>query len=275
MAKRPDTKAIPACRVWQALLDGSVTAVPLQGTRMLHVQKGRIRYNWVEKGDVKHARVRLNGRYLNPRWIPIPSWYDLSIDQIGFLTKDELIARGLIKRLGEWRLLIYQQLDDVCSLHRQLEDHIYNAYDQEELKLWEMADQIEFRRVLGVGDGVRARILSARLGVVVERIKYFKKRLEHIRGLIGLYIRTLPNQGTISMLQKGVGIGISEGLKHQNESLLIFNHERLLWPRVHWARVCLSKASTVLRSNGDADVLEVRRYLERALRYLQWPVEEA
>lgn len=269
---------------------GVVMAVPLHGTRMLHVHTGRIHYTWYSDGNPVSARVRLDGRYLNPRWIEVPSWYDLTIEQIYLLPEEEQLARGLVRSYGKWQLLIYQQLGDITSLQRQLADHVLDQVDRTETRLWTAeVNQIELRRSVGVGDGMhadpvadaiegqieRARgrksHMKVRLTAVNERIRFLQNRIVHVRGLVKMHLAMINAVLPGESLPHGTIIGIYGALTARVQELGVFRHERELWPQICWATYHLQVAQRRLM---DADLLCVQGHLLQAIGHLQWPEEE-
>lgn len=149
VAKKEGTPTLTAERVWRAVRDGSLVVKPIPGTRMLQVVRGRIRLTWGKEGKKDHAQIRLSSIYLNPRWIPLPDNYPT--EKLEGLDDRKRAAKGVVRvEDGSFRLLIYQQLDNLFSLLRQIEKHISPQYGEEEDELWGLFGRVDSREALGL-----------------------------------------------------------------------------------------------------------------------------
>lgn len=282
MAKPQGVPALTAQRVWEAIKRGSLKVEVIPGTRMLRVIKGRIRLSWQVGDLVKHARIRRTRIYLNPRWIPLPIGFDVS--KILGLSREELARQGIIRlKNGDYRRLIYQQLDDPFSLLRQIEEHIMPRYGQEEEELWGLFSSVDLRATLGLSSapedlqeailgrvdqiGVIKTHLSGRSKAVEERIRKLKRLQQHVRGALGMILDLIPEQteGT-----EGYVIGLINSLQRHYDSLTLLLEDNPLVHSTRWARYHIQKARHNLERH---EFNQARDHLQKAVSYLQWPEE--
>lgn len=284
MAKKEGTRALTAQRVWQAVKRGSLKVKPIPGTRMLKVTGGRIRLTWGEKDEKRHHRVRLKDIYLNPRWIPLPSWY-LASKKVTGLSEKNLAARGLIQLDGKYYLLIYQQLTDLFSLLRQIKEHILPQYGKEEENLWSLFGKIDQREVLGLtrspaelrkailgrvdSIGIIRTHLAGRGQAVESRIGILRRLQDNLRGALAMYLELVPESKNEESVV-GTVRGLSASLKGLADRLQPFLNERLFALGARWARYHIGKAASNLtvRRFGEA-----RTHLQKAIAHLKWPEE--
>lgn len=279
--KKKGTPALLAERVWQAVRDGSleqVEAVP--GTRLLLVRRGRIRLTWRDNGRVRHARTRLRRVWLNPRWIPLPRGFDAA--ELWGLDHRQLARRGIIRRgRDDFRLLIYQQLNDLPSLLRQLEEHILPQYEREEAELWQLFSRMDLRATLGLAeapqdlqDALLGRVeqigtirthMAARAEAVRTRLKRFQRLREHIRGGLEMVLGLLPREVADIELE-GAVIGIANSLERHHHSLTPLLADEPFAGPARWARYHLREArDDLLRHDFDG----AARHLQKAIEHLR------
>ncbi len=279
MARRKDTPSLTWERVWKGIREGSLEVKRVPGTRMLLVIKGRIRLTWKQRGKKRHARVRLNKTYLNPRWIPLPANYPISVSKLRKLRREKLYTLGIV-RLSEddFRLLIYQQLDDLSALQRQLAEHTQPKYLRETSRLWKMLEKASSQEPL------KAVEQTALTGVVLDRIekidaisthlagreKAVESRLDrlnkvqsHVRGALEILLDFVPVSGETKINGTSKGLGNSLGLHYKTLEHLLENKPFAHYAR--WARYHIKRAQECLTENNFKGTY---RHIEKAIEHL-------
>lgn len=279
MAKKPGTPAWKAGRVWQAIKAGSLKDVrPIPGTRILWVGEGRLRLTWTEDGVKKHTQIRVRRRYLHPRWIPLAD--ETLLAQIASLSKEGLAAQGILRLDGnDYRILIYQQLDDMFSLQRQIEKHILPRYEEEQEKLWGTLEQIKKpgteleQLIFGRLDQIVAirPHMAGRAEAVRLRIESIRKRQAHIKDALLMLLEQAPLGERGEPLEgrylKGAVRGIVDSLAHHHKDLAVIATDVALARDTRWAQFYLERAiaKLCLQELGAA-----REHLQKAVSRLQW-----
>lgn len=279
MARRKGTPALTGKRVWKALRDGSLEAKEMPGTRVLQVSKGRIRLTWTSGGKKKHARIRLNKKYLNPRWVYLPKDYPIPISSLRKMTDDELIALGIGRtKKGALKLLIFQQLDDLASLKRQLVDHTKTRYVKETEELWNTLEKASSREPL------KAAELAALTGVVLDRIEEIdvitthltgrekgvelrlnrlNKVQKHVKGALETRLRMALKDGTSEI--NGTSKSLITHLSSHYETLEYLLDDKPFAHHARWARYHIKRAQESL----SADDFKVAcKYMQKAIDWL-------
>jgi hypothetical protein len=284
MAKRSDTPALTAERVWNALRVGSLKAETIPGTRMLRVLEGRLHLTWKKGNKKKRARIRLNKVYLNPRWISLPKDYPIPVRELKQLDNDELNSLGIIPvGRNEFKLLIFQQVGDLYSLRRQLSEHIQEQYERESAMLWKLLEKSSARGPLKIWEQkaltgvVLERMekidtisthLAGRLEAVESLIKRLSKLQQHIKGALITLKDYIPKR--IDTSAAGTVRGLRNSLKLHYKSLGYLLEDRPFFQRAYWARHHLEKASNSLKE-GRFD--KARHHFEKAIAHLENELE--
>jgi len=271
MAKSKDTPALTFERIYKALKAGSLKkVVRIHGTKVLVVVSGRIRRTWVKKGKKKHGRIRLNRVYLNPRWIPLPADYAVSVSELGKMSKKELYPLGIVYIKGSYKLLIYQQLDDLASLQRQIK-HIKPQYDRKSSELWKRLEKsdplntmfasVTLDRIEDI-DAISTHLVG-REYAVAARLQRLTGIQDFVKGRLVELLELIPKDGGTQA--EGITKGLDDPLSRQHVEL-----ERLLDDKPHahragWARYHISKAQERLLEN---DIKRARRHMQKAIDWL-------
>lgn len=280
MAKPNEVPAFTAERVWKAIQDGSLRVQVIPGTRLLWVERGRIRLTWREDGRVKRARVRLRRVYLHPRWRPLPVRFDIS--EIVGISREELARKGIIRlKNGEYRQLIYQWLNDPFSLQRQIDEHIMPRYEQEEEELWSLFSQVDLRAILGLTAvpeemqevilgrvdqiGVIRTHLKGRSRAVEERINKLRRLQNYVRGALLMILDLIPERAEG---MEGYIIGLGRSLDRHYDQLGFLLGDNPFAHSARWARYHIQKAGVDLSKHEFDDA---HRHIEKAIEHLQWP----
>ncbi len=279
MARKKNTPALTWERVWKAIKDGSLEVKRIPGTRMLLVIKGRIRITWKSRGKVMRTRFRLSKTYLNPRWIPLPKYYPVSVPKLRKMRKASLYALGIIKR-GEddFKLLIYQQLESVLSLQRQLSEHTKSSYERESNNLWKLLEKA------WIEEPLKAVEQTALTGAVLDRIEQIDIINTHLDGRLSAVESRLERLSRIQDYVKGALESLLEITSNEDEfvtngtlrslvnalNLHYKTLEHLLEDRPHslcarWARYHINKTVEDLTEN---ELISARRHLQKAIDHL-------
>ena len=280
MAKRKDTPALTAERVWEALRVGSLKAETIPGTRMLRVLEGRIRLTWLEGGKKKHARIRLNKIYLNPRWISLPKDYPININKLRLMNNDELNSLGIIPiDRNDFKLLIFQQVSDLAALQRQISEHIQEQYARESSRLWGLLEKSSAQGPLKIWEQqaltgvVLDRIeeidtisthLAARDEAVASIIERLTKLQRHIRGALQTLRGFIPDKAA-GKKATGAVKGLRNSLKMHYKSLGHMMEDQPFAHRAYWARYHIEKARKYLKE-GSFD--RTKHHFDKAIKHL-------
>jgi hypothetical protein len=227
MAKRADTPVLTWERVQKAISEESLYVDQIPGTSILLVSSGRIRVTWIKNGKKKHARIRLCRTYLNPRWVRLPKEYPVKILELMEMNKVELAIKGIIK-IGkdDFRLLTYQQLDDLYSLERQF-GHIEPKYKEEENRLWEELVNLLLKRSLDPFETIPKDILerleqidavtshlAGREKAIKTRIRRLENTQRHIKGALTKLLEFVPSSKNEKNVE-GTVKGLNNSLEWQ------------------------------------------------------------
>jgi len=277
MARKKGTPSLTYERVWKAIKAGSLEVKRISGTKMLLVIKGRVRLTWIERGKLKHTRIRLNRIYLNPRWITLPKNYPVPKAKLRKLEPKERAALGVIlTEENELKLLIYQQLDDLYSLERQINQHIKMRLARESNKLWirlgrastqEPWKIVEQPALTGYVLGRTKQIdainthMSGRKAAVEARLEWLNKVQNLVRDSLEALMGLVPPGAKTNGAIKGVNRALSQHYKTLEELLddKPFSHH------ARWARHHIKKAQDYLSAN---DFAATCKHLQKAIDYL-------
>lgn len=284
MAKPKGIPALTAKRAWEAIKSGSLQVEPVATTRMWRViGPSRIRYTWNKNGR-KSKRFSLPvGSYLNPRWIPISN--PKEVQELSLLPREDLAQRGIIQTPeGVWYRLIYQQVEGVFHVQRQIQKHILPGYDVEEEELWYLLDQIvtqsaeELRDLLDQRfreiDAIRPQMAS-RAEAIEGRLRNIKRRLNHVQTAVEAFLRHPLLKGETQGWHKkridGAILGVTRTLAEHHRALAEIRKEKPFSRKIDLAQYHLREAIAWLRI-GDS--FHAAEHLRKALPYLNWPEEE-
>lgn len=288
MVKKAGTPALRAERVWQAIKDGTLKVTRVHGTCMLRVLEAtRLHLTWRENGRKKTARVTLpEGWYLNPRWIPLADSEEFA--DVSQLDKESLRVKGMLRLDDHVLVLIYQQVEDILHLKRQLKEHILPQYVQEMRKLHNLMDEIESHALEGAVAGkvlpeesellsiLRAR--EQQIGVIRPHIAARGEAVTFSIGQLQI-LQTRIRRSLESMLRQPVftqpGLTIPE-----NQILGMTQYLRRIYPQLQGLRqrplVTQTKWAQYFIKRAMAEILlrdweTAKDYLEKTVKNLQWP----
>jgi hypothetical protein len=277
VARKKGTPSLTYERVWKAIRAGSLEVKRIAGTKMLLVVKGRVRLTWKVKGKLKHTRIRLNRIYLNPRWIALPKGYPVSKSKLRRLEPKERAALGIVlTEKNEVKLLIYQQLDDLYSLERQIDQHIKMRLSRESNKLWALLGRVSTQEPLKIVEqpaltgyvlGRTKQIdainthMSGRKSAVEARLEWLNKVRNLVRDSLEVLMELLPPDAKANGAIKGINKALSQHYKTLEELLddKPFSHH------ARWARHHIKKAQGSLVVN---DFVLAYKHLQKAIDYL-------
>jgi hypothetical protein len=277
MAKRDKTPSLTWERVQKGISAGSLNVDPIPGTSMLLVNWGRVRLTWIEDGKKRHTRIRLTRVYLNPRWIPLPKEYPLKVEELGTMGSGELATRGII-RLNEdgYKLLIYQQLNDLYSLQRQFH-HIKPQYLEEEKRLWEILVDLLLKRYLDPEEKIPEDIierleqigaitthLAGRKEAINTRIRRLKNTQINIKGILEKLMELVPSSKDEKNVE-GTVIGLGNSLEWQIKLLRKLLKDDPFYNSARWAIYHVRHARIWLEYGLYENVTY---YLEKAISLL-------
>jgi hypothetical protein len=275
MAKREGTPALTGKRVWDAIQSGSLIVEEISGTKMFIVLEGRIHLTWLHRNKKKNARVRLKGKYLNPRWIDLTKNYPVSAQELDTLDDNELFDLGIIKLKEKFKLLIYQQLDDIYSLLRHLQ-HIGPKYVEEQKELWEAWVKIaegkepkpnkdywvDFFERLEKSTMIPLHMVD-RKKVVMFRINRLKSRQEHFHGALLMFLGMIPEEGSENF--RGTILGLQKSLENLAEEMRELQKDVPFKNYARWAVYHVKKAASEIYYH---DLDSTKYHLKKALGHL-------
>lgn len=291
MAKKPGTPALRAERVWQAIENGTLKVAKIHGTRMLRIlEVTRLHFTWRENERKKTARITLpEGWYLNPRWIPLASPEEFT--EVSQLDDETLRAQGMLRVNDQILVLIYQQVEDIFHLKRQLKEHILPQYGQELQELHGLMDELESHALAGAVAGEVLPEESELLKILRSREQQIGVIRPHIaaRGEAAQFsvqlLKTLQKrvrQSLQSMLRQPAFVH-PEATVSEDQVLGMVQYLRRLYPQLEelkrrplvtqtkWAQYFIKRAmAEILLRNWMVG----KEYLEKAVKNLQWPEEE-
>lgn len=283
MAKPKGVPALTAERVWKAVEDGSLVVEKIPGTRVLRVLKARIRYTWSEDGQRKSKRFTIPaGSYLHPRWNLILD--EREVHRLESCDRGEFLRRGILQTSQGWQRLIYQQVEDIFHLDRQIGAHILPQYDEEQEELWRLLDQILTQEAGRLRDAIDQRLqtilairphLAGRAEAVSQRLDLIQRRLKHIHRAIEVLLQQPLLTGAIRNRSKeeivGTILGISRTLTRHHQELVEIRKERPFNRQIGLAQYYLREAIAWLQIG---DIFQATAQLKKALPHLVWPKEE-
>jgi hypothetical protein len=254
-----------------------VTKFP--GTRMYRNVNGRVRLTWKSGRKIKHARIRLNKGYLNPRWISLPKSYPIPISSLKRFGKRRLYTLGIVRLdKDDFRLLIFQQLDDLFSLFRQLVNYTQPRYVKEEAKLYKMLDSVKphdqdkeveqdvlvdaaFDKLEEIG--FKIPHIAGRVEAVKFRIRLLNKTQELIKGRLESLLEFVPEDGVVK--SKGTAKGVSNSLRYPFERLARLSDDKPYAHRARWSGYHITKAQELLL---EGDIKKARYHMQKAINHL-------
>jgi len=271
MARKKGTPALTFERVYKAFKAGSLKkVVRIHGTRILIVVSGRIRRTWEKKGKKEHDRSRLNRVYLNPRWIPLPANYDISVSELGKMSKKELYPLGIVYIKGRYKLLIYQQLDDLAALQRQIK-HVKPQYDRESGELWKQLEEsdplntmftsVTLDRIEDI-DAISTHLVG-REYAVEARLQRLIGIQDFVKGTLEDLLELIPeDSGTQA---EGIAKSLDDPLSRRHKDLERLLDDKPFAHKARWSRYHLGKSQEFLAINNFKNA---QHHMQKAIDWL-------
>lgn len=287
MAKKPGTPALRAERVWQAIEGGTLKVAKVHGTRILRILKAkRLHLTWRENGRKKTTHVTLpEGWYLNPRWTLLTSSEEFA--EVSQIDDETLRAKGMLRVNDQIWVLIYQQVEDIFHLKRQLKKHILPQYSQELQELHGLMDELENRALASavageilLGESELLKILKAReqkIGVIRPRIAargeavdFSLQQLATLQARIRRSLENMLDQPAFTQPEATVtenqALGMAQYLRRLYPQLEELK-QRPLVTQTKWAQYFIKRAmAEILLRNWVVGKV----YLDKAVKNLQW-----